>query len=150
MTTNAMGRLPCFAALELKTSRVIGQLNRRHRSQEFRQFLDGIEALVPSESEVHLIADNYGTHQTALIRKWFAKRPRFHVHFTPTYGSWINLVERWFAELTNKRIRRGAFRSVRLRAISRGGSLGACCGRLWRCRWQRGSRSWGGHNERLI
>jgi transposase len=144
------GTTSLFAALELKTSRVIGQLHHRHRSREFRQFLDGIEALVPSESEVHLIADNYGTHQTALIRKWFAKRPRFHVHFTPTYGSWINLVERWFAELTNKRIRRGAFRSVRLRAISRGGSLGACCGRLWRCRWQRGSRSWGGHNERLI
>jgi len=62
---------------------------------------------------VHIIMDNYGTHKTALIRKWFAKRPRFHVHFTPTYGSWINLVERWFAELTNKRIRRGVFRSVK-------------------------------------
>jgi transposase len=61
--------------------------------------------------EVHLIADNYSTQKTAMIRKWIAKRPRFHVHFTPTYGSWINLVERWFAELTNKRIRRGAFRS---------------------------------------
>ena len=62
---------------------------------------------------MHLIADNYGTHKTAMIRNWFAKRPRFHVHFTPTYGSWINLVERWFAELTNKRIRRGVFRSVK-------------------------------------
>jgi transposase len=102
-----------FAALELKTSRVIGQLHRRHRSREFRQFLDAIEAQVPAELEVHLIADNYGTHKTAIIRKWFAKRPRFHVHFTPTYGSWINLVERWFAELTNKRIRRGVFRSVK-------------------------------------
>jgi transposase len=107
------GTTSLFAALELKTSRVIGQLHRRHRSREFRQFLDAIEAQVPEELEIHLIADNYGTHKTALIRKWFAKRPRFHVHFTPTYGSWINLVERWFAELTNKRIRRGAFRSVK-------------------------------------
>lgn len=107
------GTTSLFAALELKTSRVIGQLRRRHRSQEFRQFLDLIEAQVPPELEVHLILDNYGTHKTALIRKWFAKRPRYHLHFTPTYGSWINLVERWFAELTNKRIRRGAFRSVK-------------------------------------
>jgi transposase len=107
------GTTSLFAALELKTSRVIGQLHRRHRSQEFRQFLDAIEAQAPAELDVHLIADNYGTHKTAMIRKWFAKRPRFHVHFTPTYGSWINLVERWFAELTNKRIRRGAFRSVK-------------------------------------
>ena len=107
------GTTSLFAAMELKTSRVISQLHRRHRSREFRQFLDTIEAQVPAEMEVHLIADNYGTHKTALIRKWFAKRPRFHVHFTPTYGSWINLVERWFAELTNKRIRRGVFRSVK-------------------------------------
>jgi transposase len=107
------GTTSLFAALELKTSRVIGQLHRRHRSREFRRFLDAIEAQVPAELEVHLIADNYGTHKTAVIRKWFAKRPRFHVHFTPTYGSWINLVERWFAELTNKRIRRGVFRSVK-------------------------------------
>ena len=101
-----------FAALELKTSRLIGQLHRRHRSLEFRKFLDVIEAQVPALLDIHLIMDNYGTHKTAIIRKWFAKRPRFHVHFTPTYGSWINLIERWFAELTNKRIRRGVFRSV--------------------------------------
>jgi len=107
------GTTSLFAALELKTSRVIGQLHRRHRSQEFRQFLDVIEEQVPAGLEVHIIVDNYGTHKTAIIRKWFAKRPRFHVHFTPPYGSWINLVERWFAELTNKRIRRGVFRSVR-------------------------------------
>jgi transposase len=107
------GTTSLFAALELKTSRVIGQLHRRHRSSEFRQFLDVIEANVPPGLEAHIIMDNYGTHKTALIRKWFAKRPRFHVHFTPTYGSWINLVERWFAEITNKRIRRGAFRSVK-------------------------------------
>jgi transposase len=107
------GTTSLFAALELKTSRVIGQLHRRHRSQEFRRFLDTIEANVPSELDVHIILDNYGTHKTAIIRKWFAKRPRFHVHFTPTYGSWINLVERWFAEITNRRIRRGVFRSVK-------------------------------------
>jgi transposase len=107
------GTTSLFAALELKTNRVIGQLHRRHRSQEFRQFLDTIEANVPAELDVHIVLDNYGTHKTAIIRKWFAKRPRFHVHFTPTYGSWINLVERWFAEITNKRIRRGVFRSVK-------------------------------------
>src|SRR5688500_13593106 len=107
------GTTSLFAALELKTSRVIGQLHRRHRSTEFRQFLDLLEAQIPPALEVHIIMDNYGTHKTALIRKWFAKRPRFHLHFTPTYGSWLNLVERWFAELTNKRIRRGVFRSVK-------------------------------------
>jgi transposase len=107
------GTTSLFAALELKTSKVIAQLKHRHRSLEFRQFLDLIEAQVPAGLEVHIIVDNYGTHKTAMIRKWFAKRPRFHVHFTPTYGSWINLVERWFAELTNKRIRRGVFRSVK-------------------------------------
>ena len=107
------GTTSLFAALELKSNRVIGQLHRRHRSLEFRQFLDLIEAQVPATLDVHIILDNYGTHKTTLIRNWFAKRPRFHLHFTPTYGSWLNLVERWFAELTNKRIRRGVFRSVR-------------------------------------
>jgi transposase len=107
------GTTSLFAALELKTSRVIGQLHRRHRSQEFRKFLDAIETNVPAGLDVHIVMDNYGTHKTEIIRKWFAKRPHFHVHFTPTYGSWINLVERWFAEITNKRIRRGIFRSVK-------------------------------------
>ena len=107
------GTTSLFAALELKTSRVIGQLHRRHRSSEFRRFLDVIEANVPAGLEAHIILDNYGTHKTALIRNWFAKRPRFHLHFTPTYASWINLVERWFAEITNQRIRRGVFRSVK-------------------------------------
>ncbi len=109
------GTTSLFAALELKTSRVIGQLRHRHRSVEFRKFLDLIETQVPAGFDVHLIVDNYCTHKTAIIRNWFAKRPHFHfhVHFTPTYGSWINLVERWFAELTNKRIRRGVFRSVK-------------------------------------
>ena len=107
------GTTSLFAALELKTNRVIGQLHRRHRSQEFRKFLDTIEANVPADLDIHIVMDNYGTHKTVIIRKWFAKRPRFHAHFTPTYGSWINLVERWFAEITNKRIRRGIFRSVK-------------------------------------
>ena len=106
------GTTSLFAALELKTCRVIGPLHRRHRSSEFRQFLNVIEANVPAELEGHIIMDNYDTHKTALIRKWFAKRPRLHVHFTPTYGSWVNLVERWFAEITNQRIRCGVFRSV--------------------------------------
>jgi transposase len=107
------GTTSLFVALELKTNKVIAQLKHRHRSLEFRRFLDRIETQVPAGLEVHIIVDNYGTHKTASIRKWFAKRPRFHVHFTPTYGSWINLVERWFGELTNKRIRRGVFRSVK-------------------------------------
>jgi transposase len=107
------GTTSLFAALDLKTGKVIGQLHRRHRSQEFRRFLNTIEANVPAELDVHIVLDNYGTHKTALIRNWFAKRPHFHLHFTPTYGSWINLVERWFAEITNKRIRRGIFRSVK-------------------------------------
>src|SRR5271169_6199002 len=107
------GTTSLFAALELKTSRVIGQLRHRHRSMEFRKFLDLIETHVPAGLDVHLVVDNYSTHKTALIRNWFAKRPHFHVHFTPTYGSWINLVERWFAELTNRRIRSGVFRSVK-------------------------------------
>src|SRR3989442_1265308 len=107
------GTTSLFAALNVKTSRVISQLHRRHRSVEFRKFLDTIEAEAPPHFDVHIIMDNYGTHKTPLIRRWFAKRPRFHVHYTPTYGSWINLVERWFAELTNKQIRRGVHRSVR-------------------------------------
>jgi len=107
------GTTSLFAALELKTSNVIAHLKHRHRAVEFRQFLDVIEAQVPGGLDVHIIVDNYGTHKSAIIRKWFAKRPRFHVHFTSTYGSWINLVERWFAELANKRIRRGVFRSVK-------------------------------------
>jgi transposase len=106
------GTTSLFAALEIKTGKVISQIHRRHRSSEFRKFLDAIDAQVPIQFDVHLILDNYGTHKTPLVRNWLAKRPRFHVHFTPTYGSWLNLVERWFAELTNKQIRRGSHRSV--------------------------------------
>src|SRR5437660_5576057 len=107
------GTSSLFAALELKTSHVIGQLHRSRRSREFREFLDVIEAQVPSSLDAHAVLCNYGTHKTATIRKWFAKRPRFHVHFTPTSGSWVNLVERWFAELTNRRLRRRVLRSVK-------------------------------------
>src|ERR1700676_4041601 len=107
-----IGTTTLFAALNAKTSAVITQFHQRHRSMQFREFLDLIETQVPRDLDVHIIMDNYGTHKTPLIRNWFAKRPRFHVHFTPTYGSWLSLVERWFAELTMKQIRRGAFRSV--------------------------------------
>jgi transposase len=106
------GTTPLFAALNAKTSDVITQFHSRHRSTQFREFLDAIDAQVPPDLDVHLIMDNYGTHKTALIRNWLAKRPRFHVHFTPTYASWLNLVERWFAELTMKQVRRGSYRSV--------------------------------------
>ena len=106
------GTTTLFAALNAKTSEVITQFHQRHRSAQFREFLDLIDAQVPTRLDVHIIMDNYSTHKTPLIRNWFAKRPRFHVHFTPTYASWLSLVERWFAELTMKQIRRGAFRSV--------------------------------------
>ena len=106
------GTTTLFAALNVKTSELVTQFHQRHRSTEFRQFLDAVDTAVPRHLDVHLIMDNYGTHKTRLIRNWFAKRPRFHVHFTPTYGSWLNLVERWFAELTNKQLRRGVHRSV--------------------------------------
>lgn len=107
------GTTSLFAALDVKTGEVIGQCHRRHRSVEFRAFLDRIETEVPSELDVHLIVDNYGTHKTELIKRWLAKRPRFHIHFTPTGASWLNLIERWFAALTEKQIRRGAHRSTR-------------------------------------
>jgi len=107
------GTTSLFAALDVRTGTIIGEVHRRHRSVEFRKFLDTIDQSVPASLEVHLIMDNYGTHKTAIIRNWLAKRPRFHVHFTPTSASWINLVERWFATLTEKQIRRGVHRSVR-------------------------------------
>jgi len=107
------GTTSLFAALDVKTGRVVGQIHRRHRTQEFRKFLDAIEAAVPAHLDVHLILDNYGTHKTPLIHRWLVKRPRFHLHFTPTSASWINMVERWFGLLTEKQIRRGVFRSIR-------------------------------------
>jgi transposase len=107
------GTTSLFAALDVKTGSVMGECHRRHRSVEFRKFLDTIDGNVPESLDVHLILDNYGTHKTTMIRHWLAKRPRFHVHFTPTSASWINLVERWFAALTQKQIRRGVHRRVR-------------------------------------
>lgn len=106
------GTTSLFAALDARTGEVIGQCHRRHRSVEFRRFLDTIDANTPAGLDVHLIMDNYGTHKTALIQRWLAKRPRFQVHFTPTSASWINLVERWFGLLTEKQVRRGAHRST--------------------------------------
>lgn len=106
------GTTSLFAALDVKTGRIVGQIHRRHRSQEFRKFLDAIDGAVPDNLDVHLILDNYGTHKTPLIHRWLVKRPRFHLHFTPTGASWINMVERWFASLTEKQIRRGVFRST--------------------------------------
>ena len=84
----------------------------RHRAAEFRKFLDEVERNVPAGLDVHIVMDNYGTHKTKLIRDWFAKRPRWHIHFTPTSASWINQVERFFALLTERALRRGVFRSV--------------------------------------
>lgn len=107
------GTTSLFAALDVATGTVIGECHRRHRSQEFLQFLETIEAQVPTDLDVHLILDNYGTHKTPRVRRWFVRHPRFHVHFTPTSASWLNLVERWFGLLSEKQIKRGAHRSVR-------------------------------------
>lgn len=107
------GTTSLFAALDVATGTVIGELHRRHRSREFRKFLDTIDDAVPADLDVHLILDNYGTHKTAAIRRWLAKRPRYHLHFTPTSASWLNLVERFFAALPEKQIKRGSPRSVR-------------------------------------
>lgn len=107
------GTTSLFAALDVQTGTVIGQCHRRHRSTEFRKFLDRIDAAVPSDLDIHIILDNYATHKTPLIQHWLANRPRYHLHFTPTHASWLNLVERWFAALTEKQPRRGVHRSTR-------------------------------------
>ena len=107
------GTTTLFAALDIATGEVIGELHRRHRSSEFLQFMRTIEANVPAQLDIHLVMDNYGTHKTPTIRAWFARHPRFYVHFTPTSASWLNQVERWFATLTEKYIRRGTHRSTR-------------------------------------
>ena len=107
------GTTSLFAALDLASGRVIGQLHRRHRSQEFLAFLRTIEANVPSKLDVHLILDNYGTHKTPSVKAWFTRHPRFHLHFTPTSASWLNMVERFFALLTTRQIKRGTHRSTR-------------------------------------
>lgn len=106
------GTTTLFAALDAKTGTVLGEVHRRHRSREFLKFLGTLDAAVDAQLDVHLILDNYGTHKTPAVKRWLLKRPRFHLHFTPTSASWLNLVERWFAELTEKQIRRGTHRST--------------------------------------
>ena len=106
------GTTSLFAALDVATGKVIGQCYRRHRSVEFRKFLDHVEANVPPDLEIHIVMDNYSTHKTKTIRDGFARRPRWHVHVTPTSASWLNQVERFFADLTEKQIRRGVHRST--------------------------------------
>ena len=106
------GTTSLFAALDAATGEVVSQLHRRHRSADFRVFLDAVDAAVPKALDVHVVVDDYGTHKTPVVRTRPAKRPRFHVHFTPTYASWLNPAERLFAEVTDKCIRRGSFRST--------------------------------------
>ena len=107
------GTTNLYAALDVASGQVIADMTPRHRAEEFRRFLNLIDASVPEGFEVHLVLDNSSTHKTPSIQRWLVRHPRFHLHFTPTYSSWLNLVERWFAELTTKWIKRGTHRSVR-------------------------------------
>src|SRR5215210_5378114 len=107
------GTTSLFAALDTATGKVIGSLHARHRAIEFKKFLQTLDREVPDDHEVHLILDNYATHKTPAIQRWLKAHPRFVLHFTPTGASWLNLVERWFAELTARKLRRGAHRSTR-------------------------------------
>jgi transposase len=106
------GTTTLFAALDVRSGLVIGECQPRHRAKEFIRFLKVIDRIVHKHFDLHLIVDNYGTHKTPEVKAWLAKHPRFHLHFTPTSASWLNLVERFFAEITIKRIRRGTFSSV--------------------------------------
>lgn len=106
------GTTTLFAALDIATGNVIGECRSRHRAIEFRKFLDTIDANVPPDLDVHIVLDNYGTHKAPTVKRWLAKRPRYHLHFTPTHGSWLNQVERWFGLLTERQIKRGAHCSV--------------------------------------
>jgi transposase len=107
------GTVDLFAALNVGTGEVITRTDRRHRAIEFRKFLDLVADQVPDDVDVHVILDNSSTHKTPAIERWLKRHPRFQFHFTPTSSSWLNLVERWFAELTNKKLRRATHRSVR-------------------------------------
>jgi putative transposase len=107
------GTTTLFAALDVATGAVMTRCRQRHRHQEFLQFLREIDANVPERLDVHLVIDNYSTHKHAKVRRWLAARPRYHVHYTPTYSSWLNQVEIWFGIITQRAIRRGVFRSVR-------------------------------------
>ncbi len=106
------GTTSLFAALDIASGKVIGGLHARHRAVEFKKFLDQLDREVPAELEVHLILDNYATHKTPTIKRWLVRHPRFVLHFIPKGSSWLNLVERWFAEITTKMLRRGVHRSV--------------------------------------
>ncbi len=107
------GTTSLYAALNVQSGEVLSALHQRHRAVEFLKFLKTIDATVPAELGVHLVLDNASSHKTPAVRRWLAQHPRFRLHFTPTSSSWINLVERWFAELTTKLLRRGRHRSVR-------------------------------------
>lgn len=107
------GTTNLYAALDLASGNVIAELTDRHRAQEFIKFLNLINRTVPEDLDVHVVVDNSSTHKTPAVRRWLVRHPRFTLHFTPTYSSWLNLVERWFAELTTKWIRRGTHRSVK-------------------------------------
>ena len=107
------GTINLYAALDVASGNVIADLTPRHRAQQFRRFLTLIDKSVPAALDVHVIVDNSATHKTPVIRTWLQRHPRFTLHFTPTYSSWLNLVERWFAELTNRWLRRGTHRSTR-------------------------------------
>jgi len=106
------GTITLFAALDIASGQVLTQCKRRHRHQEFLQFLHHIDANVPEELDIHLVVDNYVTHKHSKVRRWLAARPRCHIHYTPTYASWLNQVEIWFNIITQRAIRRGTFRSV--------------------------------------
>jgi transposase len=106
------GTLSLFAALETATGKIVGRCFARHRAREFRAFLNTLEASVPTNHDIHIVIDNVSSHKTEAVRNWFAKRPRWQVHYTPTSASWINQVERFFANLTEKQIRRGVHRST--------------------------------------
>jgi transposase len=107
------GTVTLFAALDIVTGGVISQCKPRHRHQEFLSFLKHLDGNTPAAMELHLIADNYATHKHPQVKAWLARHPRFHLHFTPTYSSWLNQVERWFGLITQQAIRRGSFRNVR-------------------------------------
>jgi transposase len=106
------GTTSLFAAFDISSGSVIAHHYRRHRQHEFLRFLKLVDAAVPKDLDLHLVLDNYATHKTPKVKEWLIRHPRFHLHFTPTSGSWLNLVERWFAELTNRKLRRSAHRSV--------------------------------------
>lgn len=106
------GTTTLFAALEMASGKVIGRCMKKHRAAEFLSFLKSVNRQTPKDLDVHIILDNYSAHKTAEIRRWLEENPRFKFHFTPTGSSWVNMVERWFSEITNKRIRRGIFHSV--------------------------------------